>query len=364
MDRRSFLKAGAAGVAAAVVSYPGKTTHAQTKFDWKLVMSWGITDPVGSEYVIQMAKDMAVMTKGQLNIKVFGAGELVPALGVFDAVSQGSVEMFHSASYYWAGKIPATQFFCAVPFGMTPQQTNAWYYEGGGLDLWTEVYAPHNLTPLPAGNTGIQWGGWFRKEIKSAADFKGLKFRMPGLGGKVVASVGATVVLLPGPEIFPALERGVIDAAEWVGPAYDIGYGFHQAAKFYYHPGWHEPSTSNELVVNTAAWKKLPPEFQEMVRHAAFKLNMITLSAYDKRNVDVLGELRTKYKVQVRKYPDDLLKQLGEASEKIVNQLAEVDPQSRKVYDSYKKFQTGIREYYKYSEYGYKDMLVATGRLT
>ncbi len=363
MDRRSFLKAGAAGIAAAVVSYPGKSTHAQTKWDWRLVMSWGISDPFGPEACQQMAKDMAVMTKGAVNIKVFGAGELVPAFGVFDAVSQGSVEMFHSASYYWAGKIPASQFFCSVPFGMTPQQSNGWYYEGGGLELWREIYAPHNLIPFPAGNTGIQMGGWFRKEIKTAADFKGLKYRMPGIGGKVVAAAGATVVLTPGAEIFAALERGVIDGAEWVGPAYDITLGLHQAAKYYYFPGWHEPSTSNELVINTKAWNSLPKEIQEMMSNATYKMNMWLLSVYEKRNSEVLVDLTTKYKVQLRKFPDDLLKVLADASDKVNQQLADSDPTAKKVYEAYKKYQTLNRAWNKYTEYAYVDMLRVTGRL-
>jgi len=363
MDRRSFLKAGAAGVAAAVVSYPGKPTSAQTKWDWKLVMSWGISDPISSEFCQQMSKDLDVMTKGQLKIKVFGGGELVPAFGVFDAVSQGSVEMFHSASYYWAGKLPASQFFCSVPFGMSPQQSNGWYYEGGGLELWREAYAPYNLIPFVAGNTGIQMGGWFRKEIKTAADFKGIKYRMPGLGGKVVAAAGGTVVLLPGAEIFPSLERGVVDGAEWVGPLYDMALGLHQAAPYYYYPGWHEPATTNELVIGTKAWNSLPKEIQQMVEHAAFKMNIMQLSAYEKRNAEKLVELQTKFKTKILKFPDDLLKVLGDAAEKIKEDLANANPLSRKVYDSYKKYQQANRAWNKYTEYAYKDMLQSTGRL-
>ncbi len=192
MDRRSFLKGAAVAATAVAVSYPGKTTHAQTKFRWRFATSFGATAPIFSTNLVVMADELRVMTRGRLDIKVYGAGELVPAFGVWDAVSQGALEMFYSASYYWAGKVPATQFTCSVPFGMTPQQANAWYYGGGGLELWQELYAKHNMIVFPAGNTGTQMGGWFRKEIKSVEDFKGLKMRMPGLGGKVISALGAT----------------------------------------------------------------------------------------------------------------------------------------------------------------------------
>jgi TRAP-type mannitol/chloroaromatic compound transport system substrate-binding protein len=365
MDRRSFIKkaataAVAAPAVAAAVSYPGKTTHAQTKFRWRLAHSFGPTAPVLGTNLPKMAEDLKVMSKGQMDLKVFGAGELVPAFGVFDAVKEGSIQMMYSASYYWAGKVPATQFTCSVPFGMTPQQQNAWFYNGGGMDVWNEFYGKHGLKVFAAGNTGIQMGGWFRKEMKSIDDFKGLKMRIPGLGGKVVAAVGGTVVLLPGPEIFPALERGVIDATEWVGPYYDFNLGLHQAAKYYYAPGWHEPGTANELTINLKAWESLPKDIQAMIEMVAYKLNVANLAEFDAKNNEYLDKILKLGKVEVRNFPSDVLKALAKASEKINQEVADSDPDARKVYESYKTFRDGIRKWTSLSEVAYSDALKAS----
>lgn len=365
MDRRSFLKTGAAAAAttAAAVSYPGKTTHAQTKFRWRLAHSFGPTAPVLGTNLPKLAEDLKVMSAGAIDLKVFGAGELVPAFGVFDAVKEGSIQMMYSASYYWAGKVPATQFTCSVPFGMNTQQANAWYYFGGGNDLWHEFYGKHGLIAFPAGNTGTQMGGWFRKEIKSVDDYKGIKMRIPGLGGKVVAAVGGTVVLLPGPEIFPSLERGVIDACEWVGPFYDYNLGLHQAAPYYYSPGWHEPGTTNELTINLKAWNSLPKEFQAMIEHAAYKLNVANLAEFDAKNVEYLDKIKATGRVQFKQFPTDVLKALHSAAEKINQEVADSDPDARKVYESYKKFQSGVRKWHNVNEVAYHNALKAVGAI-
>jgi TRAP-type mannitol/chloroaromatic compound transport system substrate-binding protein len=362
MDRRSFLKkaattAVAAPAAVAAVSYPGKTTHAKTTFRWKLAHSFGPTAPVNSTRLAALAEDLKIMTKGDIDLKIFGAGELVPAFGVFDAVKGGSIEMMFSASYYWAGKVPATQFTCSVPFGMNTQQYNSWFYYGGGLDLWNEFYGKQGLKAFPAGNTGTQMGGWFRKEIKSLDDFKGLKMRIPGLGGKVVAAVGGTVVLLPGPEIFPSLERGVIDACEWVGPLYDFSLGLHQAAPYYYSPGWHEPSTVNELTVNVKAWEKLPKEYQHMIETAAYKMNILALAEFDARNVEYLEKIKAAGKVQFKQFPADAIAGLAKAAEKINQEVADSDADARKVYESYKKFTAGVRKWHNLNEVAYQQAL-------
>ena len=364
MDRRSFLtkvtSASALAAAAVAVSYPGKSTHAQVKFRWRLAHSFGPTAPVYAEALKNMADNFRVMTKGRLDIKIFAGGELVPAFGVFDAVKQGALEMFFSASYYWAGKVPATQFTCSVPFGMTPQQVSAWFYGGDGLKLWQEFYAKHGLMVFQAGNTGVQMGGWFRKEIKSIDDFKGLKMRIPGLGGKVVAAVGGVVVLLPGPEIFPALERGVIDATEWVGPLYDWHLGLHQAAKYYYSPGYHEPGTNNEMTTNMKSWDSLPPEFQKMIEISSAHFHVWTLANYDAQNNEYLKKI-VDYGIQLRHFPDDVLRALHKAAERINDEVADSDPEARKVYDSYKKFRDGIRTWYSNQEYAYTAALKAVG---
>ena len=212
-----------------------------------------------------LAKRIADMSGGRLKIQVFGAGELVPAFEGFDAVRAGTVEMNHANSYFWTGKTAAAQYFTAVPFGMNFQGMNGWLYDGGGIDLWNEVYAPFGMVAMPCGNTGVQMTGWFKKEINSVADFKGLKMRIPGLAGKVYASLGVDVKVLPGGEIFPALERGVIDAAEFVGPFQDRRLGLHKAAKYYYTTGWHESATVSELLINKAAWDKLPADLKAIV---------------------------------------------------------------------------------------------------
>lgn len=366
IKRRSFLKkAGLSAAAAtmAVVAYPGKPTHAATKFRWRLATSFGINAPVLGTNLPKMAKELKIMSKGQLDIKVFGAGELIPAFGVFDAAKDGSIQMMYSASYYWAGKAPATQFTCSVPFGMTPQQVNAWFYFGGGHEVWQEFYAKHGLIGFVAGNTGSQMGGWFRKEINSLKDFDGLKMRIPGLGGKVVAAVGGTVVLLPGPEIFPSLERGVIDACEWVGPFYDYNLGLHQAAKYYYSPGWHEPSTNNELTTNLKAWNSLPRDIQLMIEHAAYNLNVRNLAEFDAKNLEYLGKIRDYRggRVQFRQFPEDLLMALYKASNEIAEDVANSDPDARKVYDSYKAFQDGIRKWHNVNKVPYQKALTAAG---
>jgi TRAP-type mannitol/chloroaromatic compound transport system substrate-binding protein len=222
-------------------------------------------------------KMVDVMSQGRLKIQHFAAGELIPALEGFDAVSKGTVEMNCANAYFWAGKTFAAQYFTAVPFGFNFQGMNAWLYHGGGMALWEEVYAPFNLVPFPMGNTGVQMTGWFKKPIEKVEDFKGLKMRIPGLAGKVYATLGVDVKLLPGGEIFPALERGVIDAAEFVGPFQDRRLGLQKAAKFYHTTGWHETSTISELIINKGAWDTLPDDLKEIVRTAAAACLTISL---------------------------------------------------------------------------------------
>ncbi|MFQ5587105.1 MAG: TRAP transporter substrate-binding protein, partial [Thermodesulfobacteriota bacterium] len=271
MKRRDFLKKAGATAAAAgtALAFGAPAVHARKSFNWKMVTTWPPHFPVMGEGAETFARWIEEMSEGRLRIQVYGGGELVPPLQAFDAVSQGIVEMGHGASYYWAGKAPATQFFAAVPFGMNAQQMNAWLYSGGGLALWEELYAPFNLVPFPAGNTGVQMGGWFNKEIKSIQDIRGLKMRIPGLGGKVIAKAGGSAILSEGGEIYTNLDRGVIDATEWVGPYHDYLMGFHKVARYYYYPGWHEPGTVLEVIINRGAFARLPKELQQVVRSAA-----------------------------------------------------------------------------------------------
>lgn len=358
MERRKFLvKAGgvlvAAGAAAAVEA---PYVIAQPKFQWRLATSWPIGLATLHGAAVRFAKYCDELSGGRLKVQVFAAGELVPPFGVFDAVSQGTLEVFHSAAYYWAGKTPACQWFAAVPFGLSAQGMNAWFYEGGGIELWEEVYKPFNMIPRPCGNTGTQMGGWFKKKINSIADYKGLKMRIPGLGGKVVAKAGGTVVLLPGGEIFPALERGVIDATEWVGPEDDMKLGLHNAAKYHYFPGWHEPGTVEEAVFNRKAYESLPSELRAVVLQASEANNIRVLADYNVKNAKGLEVLRTKYKdkVEVLPFPADVLKELKTLADDTLEEEAAKDAMARKVHDGFKKFRALYNPWDKVSEDPYQ----------
>jgi len=310
------------------------TISTQT-FDWKMVTTWPPNFPIFQEGIVQMAKDVETMSDGRLKIQVFAGGELVPALQTFDAVSQGTVEMGHGSAYYWAGKIPEAQFMSSVPFGMTTKGMNAWLYFGGGLELWQKIYKPFNVIPFPAGNTGIQMGGWFNKKINSVDDLKGLKMRIPGLGGKVLAKAGGTPILLAGGEVYTALERGVIDATEWVGPFHDQRLGLNRVAKYYYYPGWHEPGTAFELIVNTKAWATLPPDLQKIVEIATYSVNQRIYSEIEVRNIQALQEVKDK----VLAFPPEVLDEFKRLTNISLDEEAEKNPAFKEVYDAYKKFQ-------------------------
>ena len=322
----------------------------QQTYKWKMVTSWPKNFPGLGTAPERFSKMVDDMSAGRLKIKVYGAGELVPALQVFDAVSQGTAEMGHSGAYYWKGKTPAAQFFTSVPFGLTAQEMNGWIYYGGGLELWQELYAPFNLIPLAAGNTGVQMAGWFNKEINSVEDLKGLKMRIPGLGGEVLKRAGGTPVTLPGGELFTSLQTGAIDATEWVGPYNDLAFGLYKAAKHYYYPGWHEPGSMMELTVNKPAFESLPKDLQTIVTVAAQAINADMLAEYTARNNAALTELVETHGVDVRKLPDDVLNKLRELSEQVVAEVAAQDPASQKIYDSYMKFRDGVVKYHAISE--------------
>jgi TRAP-type mannitol/chloroaromatic compound transport system substrate-binding protein len=293
------------------------------------------------------------MSGGRIKVKVYGAKELVPAFEVFDAVSQGTAEIGHGAAYYWKGKSEAAQFFAAMPFGMTAQEMNGWLYHGGGLELWTELYAPFNLVPAPAGNTGVQMGGWFNKEINSVADLSGLKMRIPGLGGEVLKRAGGTPVNLPGGELFTSLQSGAIDATEWVGPYNDLAFGLYKAAKYYYYPGWHEPGTTLEALVNKEAFDTLPADLQSIVRNACKVVNQDMLAEYTARNPAALQTLLKKHGVDMRPYPDDVIGKLKTLAAEVVSEIAQKDDTTEKVYASYQKFLQQSKEWSSISELAY-----------
>ena len=319
-------------------------------YKWRLVTSWPKNYPGLGMAPERIADLVEEMSNGQMQITVYGAGEQVPAFGVFDAVSSGSHQMGHSGGYFWKGKVPAAQFFTSVPFGLTADEINAWVNRGGGLELWREIYKPFNIYPIPAGNTGTQMFGWFNKEINSLEDIKGLKMRIPGIGGEVLKEAGGIPVTLPGGELFTALQTGVIDATEWVGPYNDLTFGFHQAAKYYYYPGWHEPGPMLELLINIDAWNSLPKHLQVIIEIATKAVNQDTLDEYLARNNQALTELIEVHGVELRKLPDDVIDEFRTISNKILSDLAKEDEVIAKVYESYISFKDNVTEYHKISE--------------
>ncbi len=326
------------------------------QFHWKLVTTWPKNFPgLGSAPEI-FAQRVAAMSNGRLTIRVYGAGEIVPALGVFDAVSQGVADAGHGAAYYWKGKVPSSVFFTAVPFGLNAQETYGWMEYGGGQQLWEEAYAPFNLQPLPGGSTGVQMGGWFNREIHSVADLRGLKMRIPGLAGEVFTAAGGSSITLPGSELYTSLQTGVIDALEWVGPYNDRIMGFQEVAKYYYYPGWHEPGSILEFIINKDSLQALPEDLQAIVRAAAKAASEDMLAEYTARNNEALSQLVDADGVQLRRFPDDVLRAFWQGTQKAMAELTSHDPLAARVYESYSRFYRNVREYHHISEQAYLNM--------
>jgi TRAP-type mannitol/chloroaromatic compound transport system substrate-binding protein len=358
MKRRQLLTAAGLGLGAVALTGCSDQTANKTeqpatpeqRFKWKMVTSWPKNFPGLGTTAEHFAETVSAMSNGRLTVQVFAAGELVPALEVFDAVSSGTAELGHSAAYYWKGKSPSAPFFTAVPFGMNAQEMNAWLYEGGGLELWQQAYASMGILPLPCGNTGVQMAGWFNKEINSLEDLRGLKIRMPGFGGEVLSRAGATTVNLPGSEIFSALQNNVIDATDWVSPYNDLAFGLHQAAKYYYYPGWQEPCAVLELSINQEAFAQLPADLQGIVRQAARATNQTMLDEYTRRNADALNTLVNEHNVDLRRLPDEVLDRLRELSKQVLEDTANADPLNRQVWDSMEAFREKVWAYHAISE--------------
>ena len=366
MKRRKFI-ASAGALASGVLAGCGNgQRHASSSSEvsrgkvrhWKMVTTWPKNFPVLGTGAETLAKTITQLSGGRLQVKVYAAGELVPAFEGFDAVSQGVAEMGHGASYYWKGKNPTFQFFSSVPFGMNHDEMNAWLYEGGGLELWEEAYAPFGVVPMPAGNTCMQMAGWFNREINGVEDLRGLKMRIPGLGGEVLRRVGGLPVTLPGGELLTAMQTGVIDATEWINPYSDLAFGLHKVARYYYYPGWHEPGTTLECIVRRDAFEELPEDLRAAVRIAAVAVNHRMAVEYAARNDGALKELRETHKISVRRLPDEVLAKLREAAASVVRELGERDDFSRRVHRSYARFQERMLDWHSISEKVYYEMQV------
>ncbi len=340
MLRRQFLAATTASAAAATLAAPN-IVRAQESFTWRMTNAYGPGAPfytTGPGSPSDFAERVATMSGGRLTLQHFAAGELIPALEGFDAVAASTVETNAANSYFWSGKTFAAQYFTTVPFGMSFQGHMAWLYHGGGLELWREVYEPFGVVPFPLNNTGVQMTGWFRKPIESVDDFKGLQMRIPGLAAQVYAELGVTPRLLPGGEIFPALERGVIDAAEFVGPYQDRRLGLQNAAKYYHTTGWHEPATTGELIVAKSAWEKLPDDLKKIVEVACQACVLESLTWSEAVNGEALQDLIENEGVQASVLPEDVVERLREVTHDTLATHAAADPLVKKVHDSYMEF--------------------------
>ena len=305
-----------------------------------------------------MAKAVAEATDGKFQIQVFAGGEIVPGLQAADAVTNGTVEMCHTAPYYYVGKDPTFAFATSVPFGLNSRQQNAWFYHGGGMDLMNEFFKGFNIHSMPGGNTGTQMGGWFRKEIKTPADFNGLKMRIGGLAGKVIAKLGAVPQQIAGGDIYPALEKGTIDAAEWVGPYDDEKLGFNKVAPFYYYPGWWEGGASLHFFTNTAKWAELPKSYQAILTSAAAMANVDMQAKYDARNPGAIKRLVQDGGAQLRPFSPEIMEACYKAATDLYAEIAGTNANFKKVHDAYMAFRNEEYLWFQIGEYTYDSFMI------
>ena len=362
MKRRRILGYGAsaAGASALVACSQqqggGAVSGDLPRVSWKMATSW----PKSLDTIFGGAQTVcdriSALTDGRFTIEPYAAGEIVPGLQVLDAVQEGTVECGHSASYYYVGKNEALAFGTTVPFGLNAQQQNAWFYHGGGLDTMHKLYADLGVISFPAGNTGVQMGGWFKNNIQTLSDLNGLKMRIPGLGGKVMAELGGNVQVLPGGEIFLALDRGAIDAAEFVGPYDDEKLGLQNAATYYYYPGWWEPGATLDATVNLTAWNSLPAEYQEVFKTATYESNINMLAKYDALNGAALKTL-VDGGTKLTAYSDEILTAASEATTELLEASASIDATFREVYDSWKQFRDSVQAWNKVNELGFSQFV-------
>jgi len=369
MKRRELILGSAATIAAStgiggcirIRRATSDHTSALPSVRWRMATSWPKSLDTIFGGADTLCKRVSEMTSGRFEITPFAAGEIVPALQVFDAVQGGTVECGHTAAYYYIGKHPAFGFGTSVPFGLTAQQQNAWLYQGGGLEALRKIYTDFNILNFPAGNTGAQMGGWFKQPVKSVADLSGLKMRIPGLGGKVMAQLGVNVQVLPGGEIYLALDRGAIDAAEWVGPYDDEKLGLHKAAKYYYYPGWWEPGPTLEAQVNKMAWAKLPKEYQQIFTTAAYEANLTMLAQYDVRNRLALARL-VAGGTQLTAYSQDILQAAQKVAFALYEENASQNLGFKQVYGEWKTFRQQIYNWNKINELSFSEFAIGNNQ--
>ena len=354
MKRRDMIKGAGAGLLAGAFS-SARAAELPT-IHWRLASSFpkSLDTIYGGAEVL--AKRLDQITGGKFQIRVFAGGEIVPGLQVLDAVQNATVECGHSASYYYVGKNKTFAFDCAIPFGLTSRMQNAWMYHGGGLQLMREFFKEYNIVNFPGGNTGTQMGGWFRKEIKKLSDLKGIKMRIPGIGGEVMSKLGVIPQTLAGGDIYPALESGAIDATEWIGPYDDEKLGFFKVAKNYYYPAWWEGSTQLSFYVNSKKWAELPPAYQAAFEAAAAEANVGMQALYDVKNPPALGRL-VREGVKLHPFPQELMVAARKAAFEIYDAEAAKNPAFKKVYTEWKKFRDNEIQWFRVAEVSYENFL-------
>ena len=357
--RRSFLTGVGATAAAGLVAANAPESRstgpavANRQFELNMVTTWPKNFPGLGTSAERLAERIRIATDGSVVIKVYAAGELVPAMGSFDAVQRGLADIYHGAEYYWQGKSRAFNFFAAVPFGLSANEMSAWIRWGGGQELWDELAAGFNVKPFMAANSGVQMGGWFKEPINGLEDLKGLKIRMPGLGGEVLNRLGAASVTLPGSEIFQALQSGAIDGTEWVGPWNDLALGFFEVAKNYYCPGFHEPGTVMSIGINLDVWNSLSPSQQAVIESATAAEAENTLAEFNAQNAISFEEILAMPDITVRALPDDVSVAIARTSREVLAEISQADDITRRVHDSYTAFRDRAIAYNQVSEYGY-----------
>ena len=366
MERRSFLKKAGAGLAGAAVAAPALSQPAVgglPEVKWRMALSWPKSLDTLYDGGVLIANRCAAASGGKFNIKVFPAGEIVGALQVLDAVQNGTVECGHTASYYYFGKEPTFAFSSAVPFGLNNRQQNAWMYHGGGLELMREFFKDYNIVNFPAGNTGAQMGGWFRREVKTVADLKGLKFRIAGLAGLVLAKLGVVPQQIAAADIYPALEKGTIDAVEFVGPYDDEKIGLYKVAKYYYYPAWWEGGTQADLLVNVKAWGALPKEYQTIFEAACAEANVSIVAKHDVVNPPALKRLLANG-VKLLPFSNDIMVACYKVAQEVMEEIASKNPKFQKVYEPWKKFRDEQVQWFSIAENRFDNFMIAAQRLS
>jgi TRAP-type mannitol/chloroaromatic compound transport system substrate-binding protein len=353
MKRREILKGGVAGGVAAAAATVAAPAIAQERIEIAMVSTWPRDFPGLGTGAQRFAKRISDMSDGRIQVEYFAGGERVKPFDSFDEVASGNAQMYHAADYYWKGKHPGWAYFTSVPFGLTYTEMNAWIRFGGGQELWDELAADFGLKNMMCGSTGVQMGGWFRKEINSADDFKGLKMRIPGLGGDVMAKLGASPVSLPGSQIYENLVSGSIDATEWVGPWNDSFMKFYEAAKYYYFPGMHEPGSMLAAGANKKFWDGLSKSDQYLIEAAAAMENDVMMSEYNAKNGESLAKLITDQGVELREFNDDVYDSFGEAADEVFDEVQSHDELAKRIHESFAKSREQVGSWAKISDQAY-----------